>query len=116
MWRAGIYNSIKIKSVSVIPARHSFSLTRLKTRTLQPKEHANDFASMLELSSNETNHKTKLDYFLFTLVIGKRGMQVTWIGFASNVGLTVSKGTAGWSVIFTTHDYLSYPLTKSFFL
>lgn len=29
-------------------------------------------------------------------MIGKRGMQVTWIGFASNVGLTVSKGTAGW--------------------
>lgn len=28
--------------------------------------------------------------------IGKKGMQVTWIGFVSNVGLTVSKGVAGW--------------------
>lgn len=25
-------------------------------------------------------------------------MQVTWIGFVSNVGLTVSKGAAGWFV------------------
>ncbi|EPB92381.1 hypothetical protein HMPREF1544_00679 [Mucor circinelloides 1006PhL] len=39
--------------------------------------HADDFASMLEHSS-------------------KKGMQVTWIGFVSNVGLTVSKGVAGW--------------------
>ncbi|KAK4512896.1 uncharacterized protein ATC70_003606 [Mucor velutinosus] len=39
--------------------------------------HADDFASMLKHSS-------------------KKGMQVTWIGFVSNVGLTVSKGVAGW--------------------
>lgn len=81
MWRrAGIYNGIKIQSniVRYIPARHSFSLARFKTETTPLQPNGNDFAaSMLELSS-------------------KRGMQVTWIGFASNVGLTVSKGTAGW--------------------
>ncbi|KAI8876715.1 cation efflux protein [Backusella circina FSU 941] len=26
----------------------------------------------------------------------KRGMQITWTGFVANIGLTVSKGTAGW--------------------
>ncbi|KAG2204672.1 hypothetical protein INT47_011967 [Mucor saturninus] len=49
-------------------------LTRIESTPIN--QHANDFASMLQLSS-------------------KRGMQVTWLGLASNVGLTLSKGTAG---------------------
>lgn len=28
--------------------------------------------------------------------LGKRGTRITIIGLASNVGLTVSKGVAGW--------------------
>jgi hypothetical protein len=42
-------------------------------------------------------YKNEKTFFFFCL-IGKRGMQVTWIGCVSNVGLTVSKGAAGWFV------------------
>lgn len=58
MWRAGIYSGIRIKSSNIvryIPARHSFSLARFKTET---KDHANDFASMLELSSKVVVHSS----------------------------------------------------------
>ncbi|GAA5810020.1 hypothetical protein MFLAVUS_003435 [Mucor flavus] len=74
MWRAH-----KLAKNPYVIARYSMSLHKpFQIRPSKPitTEPTQDFATLLQHSS-------------------KKGMRVTWIGFVSNVGLTISKGTAG---------------------
>ncbi|KAG2236206.1 hypothetical protein INT48_003825 [Thamnidium elegans] len=74
MWRAH-----RLARNPYVIARYSMSLHKpFQIRPNKPitTEPTQDFATLLQHSS-------------------KKGMRVTWIGFVSNVGLTISKGTAG---------------------